>query len=102
MLCEVATEDELFACLCLNLDTILLLCNWAIASALCAQKLQFIKLFLICFNDGVHLRSARVCCELPHPIRDMLRKDGLVRGCSLFHRGCISPKRERLCERKRS
>ena len=64
-------------------------------------SIDSLKLFVICSNDGLHLRSARVCCELLHTIHDMLRKYVLFRGYSLFHRVHLSLKRERLGERER-
>ena len=72
-------KDELLACECLMLDTTLLQCKWAITSGRFAGKLRLIKLVLIFYSDGVHLRYASAYCELRLLIYDMFHKDGLLR-----------------------
>ena len=52
-------------------------------------KVSIHNILLICFIEGVDLRSATVYWELLHPIQSMLRNDGLICGNSLFRRGGI-------------
>ena len=96
------SEDKLLSCKCLMLDTILLLFQWLISSAWWAGMLRFIKCVLICYSDGVHFRSASVCCELLHPLNNMFHKDGLVWRYLLFQSRCLSPMLKWISECERS
>ena len=74
----------------------------AIALAWWAVKYRFIRFLLNFSIEGVNFRSAKVCCELLHPIQEISCNYGLIRRCSLFHDGHMSPNRSRYGERERS